>query len=181
MILPDNDQTAGPASDVRARAGEGTARSAEVENLRRALEEERQRALRLLADFDNFRRRVTREQEAARHGGRREALLPVLPVLDSLERALAAGSTDPEFYEGVAATHRLFVAALRKAGAEPIESVGRPFEPEAHEAVATVPSEDVGPGIIVREVRRGWRLGDEVLRPAQVIVATAKESDDPWR
>ena len=81
----------------------------------------------------------------------------------------------------MAATHRLFITALRKAGAEPIESVGRPFDPEIHEAVATVPFEGIDPGTVAREMRRGWRLGDEVLRPAQVIVATTKEPSDPWR
>jgi molecular chaperone GrpE len=181
MILPNHEHSAGPSPDVRACAGESAATSAEVENLRRALEEERQRTLRLLADFDNVRRRVAREQEAARHDGQRAALLPVLLVLDSLERALAAGSVDREFYEGVAATHRLFITALREAGAEPVESVGRPFDPAVHEAVATVSSDGVKPGTIAREVRRGWRLGNEVLRPAQVVVATARESDDPWR
>ncbi len=165
MTSPDHDRVAG----------------AEVQSLRQALEEEQQRTLRLLADFENFRRRVAREQEAARHDGRRAALMPLLPVLDSLERALAAGSTDPEFYEGVAATHRLFLAALREAGAEAIDSVNWPFDPKVHEAVATVPSDGVEPGTVAREVRRGWRLGDEVLRPAQVVVATAREPDDPWR
>ena len=153
----------------------------EIEPLRRALEEERQRNLRLLADFDNFRRRVAREQEVARREGRRAALLPLLPVLDTLERALAAGSVDPDFYEGVAATHRLFIAALREAGAEPVESVGQPFDPKVHEAVATVPAAGVEPGTVVREVRRGWRLGDELLRPAQVVVATSPEAARPWR
>ena len=181
MIPSDHDRTAVPSSDAFASAGEGPAPSAEIERLRRALDEEERRTLRLLADFDNFRRRVVREQDAARHDGRREALLPALPVLDSLERVLATGSTDPEFYEGVAATHRLFVTALRKAGVEPIESVGRPFDPEVHEAVATVPPDGVEPGTVAREVRRGWRLGEEVLRPAQVIVATAREPGDPWR
>jgi len=87
------------------------------------------RHLRLLAEFDNYRRRTAKEHEAARREGRRAALLPLLPVLDSLERALATGSTDRDFYDGVAATHRLFLAALREAGAEPIESVGQPFDP----------------------------------------------------
>lgn len=144
-------------------------------------EVERQRHLRLLADFDNYRRRVAREHEAARREGRRAALLPLLPVLDTLERALAAGSTDPDFYEGVAATRRLFISALREAGVEPVESVGRPFDPNLHEAVATVPSDGVAPGTVAREVRRGWRLGDELLRPAQVVVATAREPADQWR
>ena len=140
------------------------------------------RHLRLLAEFDNYRRRTAKEHEAARREGRRAALLPLLPVLDSLERALAAGSTDRDFYDGVAATHRLFLAALREAGAEPIESVGQPFDPNLHEAVAAVPADgEVAPGTVAREVRRGWRLGDELLRPAQVVVATAEEPADRWR
>jgi hypothetical protein len=113
--------------------------------------------------------------------GRRAALLPLLPVLDTLERALAMGSSDPDFDEGVSATHRLFVGALHEAGAEPVESVGRPFDPKLHEAVTTVPSDGVPPGTVVRELRRGWRLGDELLRPAQVVVATSPETAGSWR
>lgn len=141
-----------------------------------------ERHLRLRADFDNFRRRAAKECETAQREGRRAALLPLLAVLDTLERALQAGSTDREFYDGVAATHRLFVAALREAGAAPIEAVGRPFDPNLHEAVAAVPADGtVAPGTVVHEVRRGWRLGDELLRPAQVVVATAQEPADQWR
>ena len=140
------------------------------------------RHLRLLADFDNFRRRAAKECESAQREGRRAALLPLLPVLDTLERALQTGSSDREFYDGVAATRRLFVAALREAGAEPIDAVGQPFDPNLHEAVAAVPADGtVAPGTVVREVRRGWRLGDELLRPAGVIVATAQEPADQWR
>lgn len=153
----------------------------EVERLRHALEEERQRHLRLLADFDNLRRRVARENETARAEARLSALRPLLPVLDTLERALAAGSTDPDFYEGVTATRRLFESALREAGAEPIETTGHPFDPRIHEAVATAPSDGVEPGTVVREVRRGWRLQDGLLRPGQVVVATAEEPARPWR
>ena len=139
------------------------------------------RHLRLLAEFENFRRRAAKEHEAARREGRRSALLPLLAVLDTFERALGAGSTDRDFYEGVAAIHRLFLDALREAGAAPIESVGRPFDPNVHEAVATAPADGVPPGTVAREVRRGWRLGDELLRPAQVVVAAAEEPANEWR
>jgi molecular chaperone GrpE len=139
------------------------------------------RHLRLLAEFENFRRRAAKEHEAARREGRRSALLPLLAVLDTFERALGAGSTDRDFYEGVAATHRLFLDALREAGAAPIESVGRPFDPNVHEAVATAPADGVPPGTVAREVRRGWQLGNELLRPAQVVVAAAKEPANEWR
>jgi molecular chaperone GrpE len=153
----------------------------EVEQLRRALDEERQRNLRLLADLENFRRRAGREQELARRDGRRSALLPLLLVVDTLERALAAGSTDQDFYEGVAATHRLFMSALSEAETGPVESLGQPFDPKVHEAVATVAAPGVEPGTVVREVRRGWRLGDQLLRPAQVVVASDAEATHRWQ
>ncbi len=147
----------------------------------RADDAAQERYLRLRADFDNLRRRTAHEREAGQLEGRRAALTPLLPVLDTLERALEAGSTDPAFYEGVAATHRLFIQALRDAGAEPIESVGRPFDPNVHEAVAMVPADGGRPGTVAREVRRGWRLGDTLLCPAQVVVAAPREAVDPWR
>jgi len=166
---------------ARADAGDRAVDADELERLRQALEEERQRSLRLLADFANFRRRGARDNEAARGDARRAALLPMLPVLDTLERALAAGSMDADFYDGVAATRRLFESALREAGAEPVEAVGEPFDPNLHEAVGAVPSDEVEPGIVVREVRRGWRLPDGLLRPAQVLVAKGEEPGRPWR
>jgi molecular chaperone GrpE len=149
-----------------------------LSTLEHELEEQQQRHLRLRADFENFRRRAVREYAGARDEGRRAALLPLLTVLDALEHALAAGSSDAEFYEGVAATERLFTKALREAGAEPIESVGHPFDPKVHEAVATTRADTVAPGTVASEERRGWRLGDELLRPAQVVVAVPPERPD---
>jgi molecular chaperone GrpE len=166
---------------VNAQDGGDRLASDEVEHLRRSLQEEEQRHLRLLAEFENFRRRIAREQEALREEGRRDAVLRLLPALDTLERALATGSTDMAFYEGVAATHRLFLTILRELGVEPIESKGRRFDPNVHEAVATVATDGVEPGTVVDEVRRGWRLGDELLRAAQVVVAAHPEVPEPWR
>jgi len=153
-----------------ADSGDGEVQ-AEVEDLRRALAEARDRHVRLLAEFDNARKRMAREQGSARDEGRRAALEPILPVLETLEQALGAGSTDAPFYEGVAATRNLLLSALAQAGAVPIETVGRPFDPELHEVVGTIPS-DAEPGTIVRETRRGWQLGGELLRPAQVEIAS---------
>ena len=153
----------------------------ELERAERALEDERQRTLRLRADFENYRRRAQGEQEMARQVGARAALLPLLPVVDAIERALEAGSTDPMFYEGVVSTERLLLAALREAGAEPFESVGRPFDPRLHEAVATTGSDRAEPGTVVRETLRGWRLGEELLRPAQVVVVAPTRPAEPPR
>jgi molecular chaperone GrpE len=168
-----NGERAGERPEAAERDdGKGAVRTREIERLRQDLADEQQRGLRLLADFENFRRRAAREYAAARDDGRRAALLPLLPVLDTLERALAACSTDPVFYQGVEATYRLFLAALEESGAAPIESVGQLLDPAIHEAVATE-SGDGKAGTVVREVRRGWRLGTAVLRPVQVIVAIA--------
>ena len=155
--------------------------SEDAEELRRTLGEKQDAYVRLLADFENVRRRMAREHERARHEGRRDALLPLLPALDTLDRALAAGSTDTPFYEGVVATHRLFIDALRELGVEPIQAEGQSFDPNQHEAVATVPADDVEPGTVTREVRRGWRFGHELLRPAQVVVAARPKVAESWQ
>jgi molecular chaperone GrpE len=164
---------------MEAQDGGGRLASDEVEDLRRTLREHEQQHVRLLADFENFRRRSAREREGTRAEERRDTVLRLLPALDALERALAAGSTDMAFYEGVAATHLLFLTALRELGVEPIESAGRRFDPNLHEAVATVAREGVEPGTVAHEVRRGWRLGNELLRAAQVVVAAAPEVPEP--
>lgn len=165
---------------METEGSSGRPASDDVEELRRSFGEQQDRYLRLLAEFENVRRRMAREHERARHEGRRDALLPLLPALDTLERALAAGSTDTPFYEGVVATHRLFLDALRELGAEPVQSEGQPFDPNQHEAIATAPADDVEPGTVTREVRRGWRFGHELLRPAQVVVAARPEVAEPW-
>ncbi len=145
----------------------------EVERLRRELAASEDRALRLRADFENYRRRVARERDSATHEGRRDAVRAVLPVLDALDRAIAGGSTDRALLEGIVATRTLLLGALRECGAEPIEALGKRFDPTIHEAVGTAPaSPGAEPGTVVHEVRSGWRLGD-VLRPTQVIVSTA--------
>jgi molecular chaperone GrpE len=160
---------------TKADTGDGAVVADDLERLRLTLEEEQQRNFRLLADLGNVRRRAASDRDLAWQGGRRAALLPLLPVLDTLERALATGSTDPHFYQGVAATFRLFTNALLEAGAEPLDSVGQPFDAALHEAVEAVQADGVEPGTVTREVRRGWRRGGELLRPAQVIVATTPD------
>jgi molecular chaperone GrpE len=159
----------------------GVDTTADVGALRRELDEQRDRYLRLRADLDNFHRRAAAQHATAHREGRRMALAPILPVLDALERALATGSTDADFYEGVAAIHRMFLDALRSAGVEPLESEARPFDPAVHEAVATTPPDGQTPGTVAREVRRGYRLDGDLLRPAQVVVVASEEAPDRWR
>ena len=142
-----------------------------IAELEQEVAEKRQARLRALADFENFRRRTEREAGAARRTGRRDVLLPLLDILDNVERALAAGSTDPIFLRGDEAIRQQLRRTLSGLGAEPIPGVGSHFDPRIHEAIGTDPDAAQPPGTVVAEVRRGFLLDGEVLRPSQVVVA----------
>ena len=137
---------------------------------------------RLAAEFDNYRKRVAREQERlVRHASER-LVKELLPVLDDLERALEAAERHEEarLEEGVTLVHRALADALRKEGLEEIETDGR-FDPHVHEALLSQPSE-AEEGSVIQVLQKGYRLGDRVLRPARVVVAAAPqgaaETDD---
>ncbi len=127
---------------------------------------------RLAADFDNFRKRALRDQQAYAARAAERLVAKLLPVLDDLERALeaAAHHEEAKVIEGVEMTRSALAAALASEGLEEIVAEGV-FDPHVHEALLTQPAEDVASGSIVQVVQRGYRLGDAVLRPARVIVA----------
>jgi len=133
---------------------------------------------RVAADFDNYRKRVAREQTQilARSGERVVAKL--LPVLDDLERALDAAEHHEEVkvLEGVRMTKDALAAVLASEGVEEIPADG-PFDPHVHEALMAQPAEGVEPGHVVHVVQRGYRIGDAVLRPARVVVAEERGED----
>jgi molecular chaperone GrpE len=149
----------------------------EVDPFYEAARSAEDRYLRLLADFENFRRRAHKEREAAAVGAVESVARPLLDVLDNLERALAhAGNSPSPLRDGVALTVRQFQEALRQAGVHAVEPrPGEPFDPLYHEAITTRPSEEVPPDSVLTVVSRGYRYDDRVLRPAKVIVSTGME------
>ena len=168
-----------PPSDDGATEGGGAAPELDAEELLARLQDaERQREQvlddlrRVAADFDNYRKRVAREQTQilARSGERVVAKL--LPVLDDLERALDAAEhhEDAKVLEGVRMTKDALAAVLASEGVEEILAEG-PFDPHVHEALMTQPGDGVEPGHVLQVVTRGYRIGDVVLRPARVVVA----------
>ncbi|NQW03814.1 MAG: nucleotide exchange factor GrpE [Acidobacteria bacterium] len=152
-----------------------------------ALENERDelqdRLLRTAAEFDNYRKRTDRERRELSTFITSDVLREMLPVLDDLERALAAASaaagdaaSNPEqavYDQGVSLIHRQWLDLLRKRGVEPLEVVGQPFDPEWHEAVADEPADGRPDGEITAELRRGYRIHEKLLRAAMVKVAKA--------
>jgi molecular chaperone GrpE len=146
---------------------------AEIERLKEELAREHDMYLRALADFDNYRKRVERERGAVARSGKREVLRALLDVLDNFDRAFShIGDAPSSVFQGVQLLQRQIMALLEAQGVLPLKSLGETFNPELHEAIGTVESEDVEPGTVVEEVQRGYRWGDEVLRPARVRVAS---------
>jgi molecular chaperone GrpE len=160
-------QTSGQQHDLATMGEERQ----EIERLKEELRREHEMYLRALADFDNYRRRIEREREAAIKTGKRQIVLSLIEVLDSFERALELASDAPEpLLRGLKAVYKQFLALLEAQGVTPFESAGKPFDPTLHEAVAIVKSEGQEPGRVIEEVSRGYRWGDEVIRPARVRV-----------
>jgi molecular chaperone GrpE len=129
-------------------------------------------AQRVQADFENYRKRAAREQEGLVAHAHERLVRELLPVLDDLERALEAAERHEEaqLVEGVKLVEKSLRAALAKEGLTEIDTDG-PFDPHVHEALLTQSSDGAEPGSVLEVVRRGYRVGDRVVRPARVIVA----------
>jgi molecular chaperone GrpE len=131
------------------------------------------------AEFENYRKRVERERSVLYQRGRDDVLLQFLPVVDNFERALESlesSEGDAEaLRHGVELIHKQFKDALSKFGLEPVESVGQTFDPHLHEAVTTEPSDKHKENTIIEEFQRGYRIGNKLLRPAKVKVASSPE------
>ena len=150
-----------------------------------ALEAERDEHLndlkRVAAEFENYRKRVARDQESLVARAHERLVKELLPVLDDLERALAAAEEHEEakLEEGVRLVHRELAAALQREGLAEIDTDGQ-FDPHVHEALLSQPS-DAEEGSVIEVVQKGYTLGDRVVRPARVVVAAPKQEGDGVR
>ncbi len=144
-----------------------------------ALEAERDEYLndlkRVAADFENYRKRAARDQESLVARAHERLVKELLPVLDDLERALAAAEEHQEakLEEGVRLVHRELAAVLQREGLAEIETNGH-FDPHVHEALLSLPS-DAEEGSVIEVVQKGYKLGDRVVRPARVVVAATPQ------
>jgi len=139
------------------------------------------RLLRLQADFENFRKRVEREKAEISRRALEEFLLELLTVLDHFELGLSAAEqhrVQDSILEGFRRVHQQLMRLLEKYGVRPIESVGRNFDPRIHEAVAHIPSEEHPENVIVAETRKGYTIGDRLLREARVVVSAGPPQEE---
>ncbi len=141
--------------------------------LKAQAEEWQQKLLRLQADFDNFRRRTRMEKEESAKYAALPVVSKLLPALDNLERAIAASKQSQDFdvlAKGVEMTARLLLEALQQEGLQAMQTVGDTFNPELHQAVMQIDSDEHRDGEVVEELQRGYLLKDKVIRPAMVKV-----------
>jgi molecular chaperone GrpE len=154
---------------------EGEEEIDEVGRLQAEVEAVRDKWLRAVADLDNYKKRVKRDIDDAVMRATQGLLEGFLPTVDNLERALeVAGNEVPDqLVSGIKMVRDEFIAGLRRHGIEPVESVGKPFDPSLHDALQQVDSDEHEPGTVVREFEKGYRYGERLLRPARVVVAGA--------
>ena len=130
---------------------------------------------RLMADFDNFKKRTARDREDTYVFAEMDILRDVLPTVDNLGLALSkAGDGDDPFVKGVRLVYDSLLKTLKDHGAEPFDSVGKELDTEKMEAIATLPSETIAEGLVSNEAKRGWMMKGKVLRAAQVVVSSGK-------
>jgi len=179
----DGDGDGGIAVEVDTRDIDPTKLMRELEaQLARAEQEKKDnwdKYLRTAADLENYRRRSKRDLDDARAETKTRVLKEMLPVVDNLERAVEhseKGGESAAILEGVKLVLRQFLQAFERLDVTPIEAAGQPFDPNLHEAISQVETDQQPPGTIVSVLQRGYRLGDRLLRPALVVVAKPRSA-----
>lgn len=155
-------------------ADENDAGTVELAELQKQRDDFYDRLLRKTAEFDNYRKRTDRERQQLSEAAAADLLQELLPLVDDLERALEmnpAGETGESMHRGVELIHKQLLDVLRKRGVRPIEALGADFDPHYHMAVVHEPVAGRREGEVIEELRRGYMLGDRLLRPAMVKVA----------
>jgi molecular chaperone GrpE len=170
--VPPATPPAGDASDQVEQDLEAL-----LEDTQRERDEYLELAKRAQADFENYRKRMSTEVQAAAGRGKAEVIREVVPVLDDLERALQAAGLDPEgdsddgLAHGVLLVFRSLREALTRNGVEAVDPKGEKFDPQLHEALSTQPADGVESGTVLEVMQKGYRLGEQLIRPARVVVA----------
>jgi molecular chaperone GrpE len=191
VIDEQQDDGAAGARAANGSGQAGTPAPNTIEALTAERDEMKDRMLRVAAEFENWKRRSRKEQDDAEAKARETVLRDMLDVIDNLERAVGAfegpagapaskGAPDgAAVLKGVNLVLRLFQSKLERYNVKPIAARGEAFDPKIHEAISRVETADVPPGSVAVELQRGYRIGERLLRPAMVSVATAPATKTP--
>ncbi len=146
----------------------------ELEQARVSLADTTDKLLRLAAEFENYKKRMERERSLAMKYAEEQILKELLPSIDNLERAIEQGrktNNASDLIAGVELTYKGLMSALEKFELQPMNSIGNPFDPNVHEALAMEASDEVDPNSVLREFEKGYMYKDRLIRPAKVVVA----------
>ncbi len=143
----------------------------EQSSLKQELEETQDRYKRIMAEFDNYKKRSAKEREVLYNSLIADIVTSLLPTLDNLEKAVNAKTEDTGYKQGVEMVLKQFMDTLGNLGVKEIEAVGTTFNPEYHEAVSSVQDDNLGEKEIKEEFRKGYKIGDKVIRHSMVVVA----------
>ena len=175
---PEVPETETPAPETETKETTEAAPEAEsapqgptVEELQQKVQSLEDQLLRKIAEFDNYRKRTTKEKEEIGLTAKVKCIADLLPVLDTLERALGIGCSDEEFLRGVKLTYDNMNSILTKMGVEEIKAEGEPFNPELHYAVSRVENPVLGENVVATVMQKGYTMGGKVIRHAMVAVA----------
>jgi len=177
-VAPEQDPAvlAKEAASLRAQLELSTAKGRETLD---KLKEEHERFMRAAADLDNYKKRAARERDEIQKFGSEKLLKDLLPVVDGLDRALAAAPPDDPLADGVRLVRASFEQALARHGVTSFSAMGEKFDPAFHEALMQVPTGDKPAGTVVLEHARGFKLNDRLVRPAMVGVAVEPKTSEP--
>lgn len=143
----------------------------ELLKTKQELEETTDRFKRIMAEFENFKKRSSKEREGLYNSLVADIIASFLPVQDNLEKAISSKTEDESFRQGIELVTKQISDIFKKFGVEEIETCGKPFDPELHEAVSNVQDDTLGEKIIKEEFRKGYKIGTKVIRHAMVVVA----------
>ena len=135
------------------------------------LDETKNLLQRTLAEYDNYRKRTAKEKAETYGNGKTDAVMAILPVIDTMEMALSAPCSDENYKKGIELTYNTAVEALKKLGVEAIEAIGEVFDPKVHNAVMQEEAEGVEAGMVTKQFQKGYKMGDKVIRPSTVVVS----------
>jgi molecular chaperone GrpE len=168
----------GPDEEQNGNEGARDVLASDLEKARGEAKDNYEKYLRTAAEFDNYKKRIQKETEEARRYANEELIKALIPVVDNLERAIIhveEGSDSGPLLDGVKMIHKQFMDVLAKYGVQEVVAVGKPFDPNFHQALMQVKTNDAPPNTVVSEVTKGYLLSGRLIRPSMVGVSVAGE------
>lgn len=169
--VEETEEAVEEADEVAETAEEQAEELSEEDKLRAELADTKDKYLRLMAEYDNFRKRSAKERLELSASIKGDTIVDILPVLDNFERALNTETSDEAYKQGIEMIFKLFGDALTKLGVEVIDPVGETFDPNIASAVNQIEDPELGENVVAQVFQKGYRIGDKVIRYAMVVVA----------